>query len=66
MEPAEFVDAGDRVVVIGRRVGKGRGSGVDVNQPMADVFTLHGGRIVRCEIGYSDRAEALEAVGLRE
>jgi ketosteroid isomerase-like protein len=66
MEPAEFVDAGDRVVVIGRRVGKGRGSGVDVNQPMADVFTLHGGRIVRCEIGYSDRAEALEAAGLRE
>ena len=66
MEPAEFVDAGDRVVVIGRRVGKGRGSGVDVNQPMADVFTLHGGRVVRCEIGYSDRAEALEAAGLSE
>ena len=66
MEPDEFVDAGDRVVAIGRWVSKGRGSGVEVNQPIADVFTLHGGRVVRCEIGYSDRAEALEAAGLRE
>jgi ketosteroid isomerase-like protein len=66
MEPDEFVDAGDRVVAIGRWVGKGSGSGVEVNQPIADVFTLHGGRVVRCEIGYSDRAEALEAAGLRD
>jgi ketosteroid isomerase-like protein len=66
MEPDEFVDAGDRVVVIGRWVGKGRGSGVEVNQPIADVFILHGGRVVRCEIGYSDRGKALEAAGLRE
>ena len=66
MEPDEFVDGGDRVVAIGRRLSTGRGSGVEVNQPMADVFTLHGGRVVRCEIGYSDRAEALAAAGLRE
>jgi ketosteroid isomerase-like protein len=66
MEPDEFVDAGDRVVVIGRWVAKGRGSGAEVNQPIADVFTLHRGRVVRCEIGYSDRAEALEAAGLTE
>jgi ketosteroid isomerase-like protein len=66
MEPDEFVDAGDRVVAIGRWVGKGRGSRVEVNQPIADVFTLSGGRVVRCEIGYSNRAEALEAAGLRE
>jgi hypothetical protein len=42
------------------------GSGVEVSQPIADVFTLHGGRVVRCEIGYSDRRKALEAVGLPE
>jgi hypothetical protein len=58
--------AGNRVVAIGRWVGKGSGSGVEVIQPIADVFTLNGGRVVRCEIGYSDRAEALEAAGLRE
>jgi ketosteroid isomerase-like protein len=66
MEPDEFVDAGDHVVAIGRWVGKGSGSGVEVNQPIADVFTLHGGRVVRCEIGYSDRAEALDAAGLSQ
>jgi ketosteroid isomerase-like protein len=66
VEPDEFVDAGDRVVAIGRLVGKGRGSGVEVNQPIADVFTLHGGRVTRCEIGYSDRGNAFEAAGLQE
>jgi ketosteroid isomerase-like protein len=50
-EPSEFVDAGDRVVVIGRWVGTGKGSGVEVQQPTAHVFTLHDGRIVRWELG---------------
>src|SRR5262245_19729691 len=31
-EPDEFLDAGDRIVVIGSWVGKGRGSGVEVQQ----------------------------------
>jgi uncharacterized protein len=66
MEPDELVDAGHRVVAIGSWVSKGRASGVEVNQPIADVFTLHGGRVVRCEVGYSDRAEALRAAGLPE
>jgi uncharacterized protein len=65
-EPDEFTDAGDRVVAIGRWVAKGRGSGVEVNQPIADVFTLHDGRVVRCEVGYRDRAGALEAAGLSD
>jgi uncharacterized protein len=66
LEPDEFVDAGDRVVVIGRWVGKGRGSGVEVNQPIAHVFTLQDGRIVRCELAYRDRDAALGAAGLPE
>jgi hypothetical protein len=33
LEPDEFVDGGDRVVVIGRWVGKGKGSGIEVQQP---------------------------------
>ena len=61
----EFVDAGDRVVVIGRWVGRGKGSGVEVQQPTAHVFTLRSRRIVRVEI-FGTRAEALEAAGLRE
>jgi ketosteroid isomerase-like protein len=66
MEPDEVLDAGDRVVAVGRWVGKGKGSGIEVQQPVADVFTLHDGRVVRAELGFTDRAEALEAAGLSE
>jgi uncharacterized protein len=65
-EPEEFIDAGDRVVVVGRWVAKGKGSGLEVQQATAHVLALRDGRVVRWEFGYSDRAEALEAVGLRE
>ena len=65
-EPSEFVDAGDRVVVIGRWVGTGKGSGVEVQQPTAHVFTVKDGRVVRWELGYTERREALEAAGLSE
>jgi uncharacterized protein len=65
-EPLEFIEVGDRVVVSGRLVGKGRGSGVEVDQPIAAIWTLRDGRIVRWEVGYAGRAEALEAVGLSE
>jgi uncharacterized protein len=66
MEPDEVLDAGDRIVAVGRWVGKGKGSGVEVQQPVAHVFTLHDGRVVRSELGFTDRADALEAAGLRE
>jgi uncharacterized protein len=66
MEPDEVLDAGDRVVAVGRWVGKGKGSGIEVHQPVADVYTLHNGRVVRAEFGFTDRAEALEAAGLQE
>jgi ketosteroid isomerase-like protein len=64
MEPDEVRDAGDRVVAIGRWVGKGKDSGIEVQQPVADVFTLHDRRVIRLELGFTDRAEALEAAGL--
>jgi ketosteroid isomerase-like protein len=63
-EPREFVAAGERVVVIGDWIGKGKGSGIEVRQPTAHVFTLDAGRIVRWELGYSDRGTALEAAGV--
>jgi ketosteroid isomerase-like protein len=66
LEPDEFVAAGDWIVVIGRWVGRGRGSGLEVQQPVAHAFCLRGGRIVRAELSYADRRAALEAVGLRE
>jgi ketosteroid isomerase-like protein len=66
LEPLEFIEAGNSIVVIGRLVGKGKGSGVEVEQPIAGIWTLRDARVVRWEIGYTDRAKALEAVGLSE
>jgi ketosteroid isomerase-like protein len=66
IEAEEFIDAGDRVVVVGRLVAKGRGSGVEAESPTAQVFTVREGRVVRWEFGYADRADALKAVGLAE
>jgi ketosteroid isomerase-like protein len=63
-EQNEFIDAGDRVVVIGRLVGKGKGSGVEVGQPNATVLTFRDGLLIRSETGYTDRREALKAAGL--
>jgi ketosteroid isomerase-like protein len=56
----------DRVVVIGRLIGTGKESGVEVEQPDARIWTVRDGRIVRGELNYTDRREALEAAGRSE
>jgi ketosteroid isomerase-like protein len=65
-EPYEYIDAGDRVVVIGQLVGRGKGSGVEVERPTAHVWTVRNGRVVRWVLNYTNRSEALEAAGLEE
>jgi ketosteroid isomerase-like protein len=61
----EFRDLGDRVVVLGRTEGRGRGSGVQVDSPLAMVFDLLGGKMSRV-LTYLDHGEALRAAGLTE
>lgn len=61
--PEEFRDLGDRVLVLARIVGRGRGSGVPVDMPIANVLDFRGGRIWRSRV-YYDRAEGLRAIGL--
>jgi ketosteroid isomerase-like protein len=63
--PEEFVDGGDRVVVTVRLRGRGRGSGVDIDARFYDVYTLRDRKIVRMD-QYTERSEALGALGLRE
>ena len=65
IEPEEFIDAGDSVVVLIRMRTKGRGSGIEVERRDAIVNKLRNGKVVRVDY-YNDRAQALEAVGLRE
>ncbi len=61
----EFIDADDRVVIVCWQGGRGNVSGAEVERAWAQIYTVRNGKAVRIE-NYSDRAEALEAVGLQE
>jgi ketosteroid isomerase-like protein len=64
-EQEEFIDAGDEVIVCVREYGRGKGSGLELSRPTFGVWTLARGLAVRIRF-YGTRAQALEAVGLRE
>jgi SnoaL-like protein len=66
IEPEEFIEAGDNVVIAVRMSGKCRGDGVEPGMRLFSIWTLREGKVVRVTGGYRDRAEALEAAGLRE
>ena len=61
----EYHDLGDRVLLLGRLKGRGKGSGAPVDQPYAAIFDFRGDRTWRFR-AYFDRAEALKAVGLEQ
>jgi ketosteroid isomerase-like protein len=63
VEPVEFIDAGDKVVVVQRARATGRGSGIELDQPLASVWTVQAETLVRHEV-YLSRYDALRAVGL--
>ena len=61
----EFIDAGDRVLVTLHHLGRGRGSGIEVDARFYELYAVSDGKVVRVD-EYADRAEALEAAGLSE
>jgi len=65
IEPEEFIDAGDDVVVIARIKGTGRGSGVEVDWRQGYIWTIQSGKGVRFR-WFSKPEQALEAAGLQE
>jgi ketosteroid isomerase-like protein len=65
LEIQELRDFGDRVLALTRVRAKGRGSGVEFNQPIAQIFDLRGGLICRGET-FLDQGEAIAAAERRE
>jgi ketosteroid isomerase-like protein len=62
LEADEFLDAGDRVLIVGRQVGRAR-RGLEVQRPFFHLVTVHDGQITHWK-AYADRDEALYAAGL--
>jgi ketosteroid isomerase-like protein len=64
-EAEEIIDAGPSVFVCLRQWGQGKGSGVPVEVRFFQVWTFEDDKVIRYQASM-DRAEALEAAGLRE
>ena len=64
IEPHEFIEAGDLVVVPSTMHGKGRG-GIEVVAGITFVWTIRNGAVERVTM-YQERQDALEDLGLSE
>ena len=64
-EVEEWIDAGDEVIAVLRSRGRGKRSGVPVEQRESHVWTLRHGKLWRLRI-YASKDEARKAVGLQE
>ena len=62
--PDDFFHAGDRVIVIGRTVGRSRTTGRTFEAPFAHVWTLTDGIASRCQ-SYTDSAPVIAALADR-
>ena len=61
--PERFLENGDKIVVIITMIGKGRASGVPVEERIAHLWTIRDGLGVSLQ-AYTSPADALEAAGL--
>ena len=65
LAPERYMTAGDKVVVFLHISASGQGSGIAVDNDVANVLTFRDGKIAVLEI-YLDRSEAAEDAGLSE
>ena len=61
----ETIDCGEQVVVLGHLFGRRQGSDREISAELADVWTVRCRKLLRWE-AFSNRADALKAVGLEE
>ena len=59
--PDEFLDAGERVVVLGHFEGTGKATGRTLDAPYAHVWTLRDGKAVHFR-AYTDTANVLQSL----
>ena len=64
-EPQEFIDAGENSLVVVRQIARGHASGVMLEESLVHVWLIRDRRAKELRV-YSERSQALEAVGLRE
>jgi ketosteroid isomerase-like protein len=62
----QYIDVSDAVIADAHWHGRGKASGLAIDNRQFDVFELHDGKIVRVTLGYRSKAEALDAAALRE
>jgi ketosteroid isomerase-like protein len=65
LEPDDFIDAGDRVLVPLRIGGKARHTGLPVEFSVIHAVTVRDGKTARIDV-YERLEEAIKAAGLRE
>ena len=65
IEPEEFIDLGEQLVVSVRTAGHGRASGIRIENRIAHVWTIRDGKATRFRV-YGTRQEAFGALGLSE
>jgi ketosteroid isomerase-like protein len=64
-EIEDILETGENVVAFIRVTGRGRESGLVIEQRLPSVWTVRGGRVVRVR-GYREDTDALDAAGLGE
>jgi uncharacterized protein len=63
LQPERIHESGDRVVVSGRMVARGKASGIELDIPLGLLYELRDGKVVRLE-SFADADEALRAAGI--
>jgi ketosteroid isomerase-like protein len=63
-EPEEFIESGDQVVALVHLRARGKGSRFQIEEHVADVFTVKDGKIATLRL-YVERGKALEAAGVQ-
>jgi ketosteroid isomerase-like protein len=63
LDPEEFIDAGDKILIVFRLKARGRASGIEIDRRDALVYSLRGDTIVRADY-FNSREQGIQAAGL--